>query len=227
MALRVSIQQAAANALSAWLKRQLPDVVFYDRWPEPSVDLFDEAEQRTKVASIVITGKPEDLTTDPVLVSQTEDGPVNLTVVWRYACRRQRIHLNVWTMYEVDRDDIAARLEEALNASETDSLGVANSEAVRSGLLLTLSDDWEGRAEFIFDPPENIDTPDSNQQSEFRALFSGYADFMYTRTRTVPSIELLTFKQKAHQTIHAPTLYTDIATVNGEGQVVYSEVPPA
>lgn len=230
MALLVSIQQAAANALRAWLVKRLapavhPDLI-YDRWPEATVPLFDVKKERTQALSILLVGAPTDELFSPVIVSET---PINATsemATWRFRCRRQPIHIDAWAAYDTHRDDLIARIEPAINASNQLTLGDATADIVRIGVTLPLADGWTGVGEFLFDGPELLQTPDSNQQSEFRATFRGYVDVMLTQTAVTPLIASIILKQKAHTAPVAPsTLFTDVATITRSG-VTYTEVPP-
>lgn len=91
---------------------------------------------------------------------------------WTVRARRIPVQLDVWTTYEVDRDDIEARLDAALNTA-----AVAGGETVRQGCLVPLSaGGWLGWADFLFDAPRRIESPDPEKRDEYRLTYSGQCD---------------------------------------------------
>jgi hypothetical protein len=81
----------------------------------------------------------------------------------------------VWATSHAARDDLVARLEDALNVSESKSLGVRNADPVRHGVVLRLPDPWDGVSDFLFDSATANDTADAAQRSEHRATARGHA----------------------------------------------------
>ncbi len=215
----VTIQQAAANALATWLTAQLPvDVDVNSRWPEPTEQL------PPKSLTILLAGLADDELIDPAVVSQTNTAApaVTATYTYQFRCRRQPLQLDVFTQYDADRDDIMARLDYALNAGASASLGSDyNTEPVRNGLSLFLGDGWSGIAEFLFEGPSLSDAPDSEQVTDFRATYRGYVDMMLTYTTVTPiaRLALIELRQKAHETVVAATnLSTAVAEVTADGE---------
>jgi hypothetical protein len=219
----ISIQQAAANALATWLATELPDVTLSNRWPEPTVPLGP------KTVTVLLAGAADDDILDPQVESQinTELLPTAI-YTYRLRCRRQNLQLDVFTQYDVHRDDIMARLDKALNASETRTLGPSFPAApTRNGIVLALADGWVGMADFLFEGPNLSDNPESQQQTDYRATYRGYVDVMLTYTTETPVarmavIELL---QRAHEAPRAGLLATDVATATADG-ATYTQLLP-
>jgi hypothetical protein len=176
----VSIQQAAANALCTWLVAKLPsDVALSGRWPEPTVPLG------LKTVTVLLAGQAEDEITEPIVVDQTNTpGAPTALYTYRIRCRRQALQLDVFTQYDVDRDDIMARLDAALNVGEAASLGLLaqNPDPMRNGLALALGDGWPGIADYFFEGPTVTDDADSEQTTDYRATYRGHVDMMLTMT---------------------------------------------
>lgn len=220
----VTIQQAAVNALATWLASQLTGGVDVNsRWPEPTEQL------PPKSLTIVLAGPADDELFDPVVVAQTNHptDPV-ATYTYRFRCRRQALQLDVFTQYDVDRDDIMAQLDTALNVSDGVTLGTPNSEPVRNGLCLQLGDGWTGIADFLFEGPSAVDDADSEQQTDYRATYRGYVDMMLTVTTATPVARMKTIRlrQRAHESPTPPsTLPTDVATVTEDGATFTVEIP--
>jgi hypothetical protein len=214
----ISIQQAAANALATWLASKLPgDVDVDSHWREPTEQL------PPKSLTVLLAGPADDELIDPVVVSQTNDptDPI-ATYTYRFRCRRQALQLDVFTQYDADRDDIMARLDYALNAGATASLGADyNTEPIRNGLSLALADGWSGIAEFLFEGPAVSDTTDSEQTTDFRATYRGHVDMMltYTTPTAISRMAVIELRQRAHEALGAPTnLSTDVAAQTADGE---------
>jgi hypothetical protein len=180
----VSVEQAAANALGRWLVSQLPasEVTVDTRWPEASVDM------PTTGITILLAGPPDEEPLDPVVVA---DAPIDAThgmFTWRLAALRQPLQMDVWTRYDLARDDILARLVPLLHAGMRASVGAYNANPVRHGVLVPLSDGWDGYADCFFDRPQRFDSPGAVQRCEYRATYRGWADV--DLTITAPSARL-------------------------------------
>ncbi len=162
----VSIEQAAANALAGWLSSALgPDVIVDQRWPDPEKPLPPRA------VTVLLAGVHSDDYLQPELaidrpVDESRPFPIYR---WRVLERTQPLQLDVWAHYDVVRDDLKKRLDDALN------MGNLPYEPVGPGLVLDLSDGWDGKADYIFDAGAITDSPNSVQVSEYRATFSGEA----------------------------------------------------
>lgn len=97
--------------------------------------------------------------------------------VWRIRGCEQPVQLDVWSTYDGGREDIIARLEPLLNADPAESAGWDYSEPARNGVEVPLGDGWPGFAGFVFDKPRRTNTSNAQKQSEFRATYSGTAEF--------------------------------------------------
>jgi hypothetical protein len=89
---------------------------------------------------------------------------------------RQPLQLDVWTAYDVERDDLKQRLRSALNAGMGRTIGAYNADPFRHGVVVPLADGWTGHADCFFDKPQATDTPDAVQRCEFRLTYRGVAD---------------------------------------------------
>ncbi len=217
MALLTTVQQAAVNALAAWLTSELTGGITVNQmWPEETVPL-------TRAVTILRAGPPVDVLFDPIVELEEDTDPPDPTkvkITVSYKARQQRLQLDIWDTTDVGRDDIAAQLENALNTGDAATVGYLHSDPVRAGMLLQflVQDGWVGTIDYEFDGCEVMDTPDSVQRSEFRGLVRGTADMKLTKTLVVNRIQRLTVRQKAPPT----TLKTDIATVTKTG-VTYTQ----
>lgn len=197
------------------------NVTLYDRWPEATVPL-------RRAVSVLLVGKPIDELTDPVLLDSTPvvGSDVLRDFLYRMGTVRQNIQINVWAVYDVDRDDIIQRLDDALNASDQLTIGDARAALMRVGLTLELGDGWTGRAEYLFDGADRDQTADKSQQAEMTAIYSGYVDVMPTnvfRKRRAPKItEIIVHQQNFLGT--NPTV--DIATItDDDATTTFTEEP--
>ena len=168
----VSIEQAAANALGRWLSSKLPpdEVAVNTRWPEASEDA------PPKAITILLAGPPDEEPLDPVVVASAPLDGARAMFTWRVAALRQPLQMDVWTRYDLERDELLARLVPLLNASTRDTIGERNANPVRHGVLVPLADGWDGYADCYFDKPNRFDSPGSAARSEFRAIYRGFAD---------------------------------------------------
>jgi hypothetical protein len=189
---QVSIQQAMANALVTYLGATLDDVTCRSRWPDPSKNLPEKA------ITVVPIGRRQDQDVTGSFIRKLAveeldppDPYLKLYTFARSACI-QPIQLDVWAIYDYDRDDIVARLDDALSANLVTTAGVANDDPVRDGVLLPLSDGFGGYCDFTFDGPLKDDSPDAASRAEFRATYTGTAAAHLTKQITLPT--LTTFK---------------------------------
>src|SRR5690349_16248211 len=132
MPLRTTVEQAACNALGAWLDSTLTDVTVSDRWPEPDEKL------PARAVSILLVGKPDD---ESVTLRDVQRIPVVgdtsvFDYVFRVRARTHPVQLDVWTHNSVNREDVLAQLEDALTAGVSETIGPsAVGEPVRDGPL--------------------------------------------------------------------------------------------
>ena len=193
----VSIEQAAINALATYLQAQLgTDVVVSGVWPNPDEPIPEKA------LTILKIGARRETKVDPSLVSSAELSPPDPTAMlytWRVKAIEQDIQLDVWSRYEDVRDDLQARLDQALNQglAATLSPDILHDD-FRDGLLLTLGDGHPGYADFIFDGPEITDLPDAAQRNEFRSTQTGTLSAMLTITKQQPRMANITLRMTAN-----------------------------
>ncbi len=176
MTLAVSIQQAAANVLGAWLKQALgADLEIEYRWPDP-----DKKFTPGGCITILFAGPPVDEMLEPEVVNRKNVTPSRALFLWKYRYRRQPLQLDIWATSKPRRDDLVKRLEDALAAGPSATIGQYNGDPFRHGPVLELADGWsDGEyhafADFTFDGPSVFDSTDSVKASEFRATLAGVA----------------------------------------------------
>lgn len=221
--LRVTIQQAAVNALFRRLMPRMPDVKFSSRWPSPDRPL-------EKSVTILLAGPRQ---TTPIDVRELGRVPVavdnsKLDVVWQHKFCSQRLQVDVWATKDVERDDVLARLDDELNAGESTLTPLAN--PVGQGLLLPVEDGWSKPtypatfADFLFDEPDIDDTPQSVKRSEYRATIRGMCWVMLSTTRRVAKQKVINIKLHVGETDALPGEPYQIISVTKDG-VTYSTGP--
>lgn len=188
---RVSVQQAAVNALVAYLKTQLAadanEITISDSWPEQSVNL------PKKAITVILAGPRQD---DDVGSYMRDISRVLVSGnVYRYrwtvkACR-QPIQIDIWATNDVDREDLIANLDEALHQGEGVTLGTAGRNPFRDGILLNFLDteDFTGTIDFTFeDGPDRDNAGDAAQRGEFRATQHGVAAMVLSLEAESPAL---------------------------------------
>jgi len=186
--MKTTVEQAAVNALASWLTRTLPKgVVVSSTWPEPTKVLPQKA------VTILRAGAPEEEPLDPIVVGRVDTGPGTSLFTWRLRALRQPLQLDVWTKHTAARDDLLARLDEALNAGMGATLGASNADPFRHGVVVPLADGWSGTADCFFDRPEISDTPDAATRSEYRATVRGWAEVDLTLSALSARLALIRF----------------------------------
>ncbi len=186
--MKVTVEQAAVNALGRWLTTSLgSDVVVSTQWPEPSKRL------PPKAVTILRAGSPDEEPLDPIIVGRVDTGPHTSLFTWRMRAVRQPVQLDVWARHALVRDDLLARLDEALNQGLGVTLGTPGADPFRHGLVLPLADGWTGTADFYFDRPEVTDTPDAAARSEYRATARGWIEVDLTLTAPSARIAVIRF----------------------------------
>lgn len=192
MTQRVSIQQAAANALAEWLREQLPDVMVEARWPEPNVSL------PPKAITVLLAGSRIDEPLDPQVLHMTPIDSAKALYRWRVAACRQPLQLDVWTTSDVERDDLLARLDDCLRAGPGHTLdGVWNADPLSHELEFELGDGWEDTIAAIeFEAPQVHDTAESVQQREYRATIRGDARMNLYVEAESPRMAVIRLRQR-------------------------------
>jgi hypothetical protein len=175
--MKVSVEQAAVNALGSWLSRALgPAVVVSTQWPEPSRKLPERA------VTILRAGPPEGEPVDPIVVGRIDSGTNTSLFVWKVRAVRQPLQLDVWARHHAARDELLAELDVVLNAGMAATLGIASADPVQNGVVVPLGDDWTGIAYGFFDGAEISDSPDAATRHEYRATLRGWTDVDLTIT---------------------------------------------
>lgn len=209
MARRVTVQQAVQNSLQEWLATKLPEEVeVNDRWPDatPNMTAAKGSDSRLKTISILRAGPRQDEPIQPEL----EDGRVvvdatHKTYVWTVLECKQPLQIDIWTAYDIDRDELMALLDEALHAGD-ETLGRIGGDPVRTGgVLLPVGDGWstapfETFADFVFESAEAFDTPTSVQRSEFRGTIRGYASFTLSVAAKSPILASIALRARISET---------------------------
>lgn len=208
----VTLQQAARNALAAWLLAELAPVgggdgvVVEPRW-------FEADRKLPPIAISIIDAGPRRIEwTDPEQLIVTPSTPGFVEVVWGLGYIEQRVQLDVWTPSDVQRDDVMARLDISLNAGHRSYNGATepNQDPVGVGLLLALGDGWEpGTVDFTFDEPDFDETADSVNQTEWRAMYRGVATARLTQKATSPKLARISLQQRLLTTTITATTPAD------------------
>ncbi len=189
----VSIEQACCNALKRWLVDKLPDVTISEEWPNPDKPL------PPKALTILRIGAREEVHIDPQLVDSEPymvgtppaEHPVLRTYRWAVKEIRQPVQLDVWSKYKLVRDDIDARLDEALHAGPAQTLGLAFADDFRDNIILPLADGHPGTVDCQFDGTEILDTPGDVQRDEFRSMRMGVLTAILTIKRQQPRMKVI------------------------------------
>lgn len=182
--MRVSIQQAAANALAAHLRAHLVGVDVQDRWPDP-----DNWMQLPRVTMEMISDR-QDIPIPPHITAW--DGQV---ATWQIALCTQTFQVDVWTSREVERDDILAQLDDVCNWDPSGD--------INRGLLLQAlpEDGWpDAYFNFYFESPETHNGSFVSIPNEFRARYMVHAYFGLTVDRAAPKTKLIEFQQRITET---------------------------
>ncbi|HEY2517091.1 MAG TPA: hypothetical protein VGI39_39735 [Polyangiaceae bacterium] len=195
MTLRVTVQQAAENALTLWLRSQLAGVTLKNEWPEAG-----KAMAFPTVTVLRAGPLDEDYVQPPEVLLQVDDPPpaVTSTFTFRVGVCTQPLQLDVWANTKPQRDDLLARLGDALTAGKRQtysagyftSTGIStNQDPVEQSITLQLADGYPFlNAAFQFEAPETNDTADSAKRNEWRATYRGQAFFDRVTSRNLPRL---------------------------------------
>jgi hypothetical protein len=188
----VSPAQAAANALANYLDQTLSDdITVFARWAEPDVQLPPKVVTVVKVGSrrrLEVMGESEvtrELLPDGKTIRETR-------AIGSY---EQPMEIHVWSTSDVDREDIIAQLDQALNAGIPQTLGL-NGDPWRDGVLIALlaSDQYAGNVDFWFDAVVYDDSGDAVQRREYRAWYVGEARGLFSVIAEVPYMHNITLE---------------------------------
>jgi hypothetical protein len=186
----VSVQQAACNALQAYLQPLFTDAFVDTRWPDATRKL------PPKAITIICAGQRQDTQIDPFTTGQVNlAGGTAANYNWQIKACEQPLQLDVWGQTDVSRDDLIARLDIALNAGL--SIIKPTQDPVDNGVVLQVADGWPCTfADFLFENPDLDDTPDNVNTSEFRATYRGSVNVMLTVTKQSARQLVATFKAR-------------------------------
>lgn len=215
----VSIQQAAANALQAYLASKLTGVSVEQRWPDPHKRL------PSKAVTILLSGRRRERAIDSRMINATNVGGAQSTSTWQFAFCEQDLQIDIWAVHDVDRDDLIAQLDNLLNAGQ--SVISTNADPVAEGVVLQLADGWTANGtttyvDFLFEGPNITDAPDAVQSSEFRGTIRGTASAMLTATATTARQAQIVFEQMLYD--QAQSASYDKTTITSSG-TTYSTGP--
>lgn len=213
MSTRVSIGQAAANALAAWLKKTLdPDVIVFDRWPEADIDLPPKA---ISIAKVGTRSRIDAFGID--INSRINLTPTLAQATFKVGGVEQPLQLDIWADSDDARDDLIAQLDDVLYRGINETLNgavdptgaplsIGNFDPIRDGILLQLlpDDGFYGFVDYWFDDANIDDSPDSIQRAEYRATLPGDARLSYAVLAQVPRLLQPILKVKAHESPTAP-----------------------
>ncbi len=177
----VSIQQAASNTFAAWLATKMTGVTVGSRWPSPDKALPNKA------ITVVTAGPRRDIPLALKQLEKTNNGALNVDVIWQVAACTQPLQLDVWAHSDFERDDILARLDTFLHYGEGSLAGVTNADPVGHSVLLALGDGWQAYdtiADFYFSDPDIDDSSETVGRDIYRATYRGDANFMLAIQKT-------------------------------------------
>lgn len=235
----VSIQQAAANAFADYLSNALNNPKVYPKpnWKDPVVvePRWPDAKKLPARAITISFAGPRTNGSDPVLgwwhysskvVPQPPGLPAGV-VMWRWLVGwyEQPVQMDVWTLADVDRDDLIARLDVALHSGpgELSPDQPGGHDPIVDYLVVPLrqEDGWPGAfcdVYFADDGPTLIDTPVNAQQSLYRATWRGTLETLLTIDAPDPAIakiKMTQWLQESGTTFNGPG---DLqATFTGKG----------
>lgn len=216
----VSIQQASANALAAFIKRDLNDstVKVEPRWPDPKL-------LPAKAISIIMAGPRVRFYHETQMVKVAAIDASHARYQWVVGNVQQAIQLDVWCLYDIDRDDLNARLDRTLTRGSGYTLGLTGGNAVEASLILPLAqeDGWFGSyCECAFDDgPLLIDSPTNATQTMYRALWKGEVNAVLVVEADSPRMATLKFKERFADV----GAYDLQLTVTAQGPSYQSNVP--
>lgn len=202
-----SIQQAACDALAAWLQLQLDGdgedpVIVEPRWFEPSRDLPPLA------VTVIPAGERSVIWDDPVLLRQ-DDGTTAAKVsgLWAVGWVEQPLQLDVWATHDVGLDSLRARLEGPLNRGAAPLGGRV--DPFGAGLVVPLADEWDTfTASIYFDQSAIAQTPDSVNTAEWRATARGKASMRLALRAESPRMARVLLKSRLDSADTETTIIT-------------------
>ncbi len=196
-----TIEQACVNALKTYLESRLapyttPHVTSFkisEEWPAPDAKLPRLAITILKVGERQETHvQPEVVDVQPAMVGAPPAPHAILRDYrWRVKLIQQPLQLDVWSTYPAIRNDIAARIDEALHQGPAVTLNEPSNISLddfRDGLLLALNPATGhiGHADYQFEGFVIDDTADDVQRNEYRATRTGSVSAALTIVKRMP-----------------------------------------
>jgi hypothetical protein len=220
--MRVTVQQAAANALRTYLQSQMDlregsgAVVVLDRWP-PSGEL---AQPRS--ISVITAGEREDVYKAGLQAELVRQSSVNSTTglyTWRVAACSQLVQLDVWATYDVALDEMLADLDQAFRQGTSVTLGLTNGMPFREGVLLAMGDDWQGFVDCTLEGGPNVHhSNEAHVTNEHRATLRCRLDMDLTLQAQSPKL----LRVLLEQTLGGSPVTHTLEPVDGQLEVTGS-----
>lgn len=197
MAKRVSLRSGCVLALQTYLKNELAPIPVLDDWPSPDDDPLVDKDV---VVTVLAVGEGTETFYDPHVIA-TQDGSSAGTKLytWSLASVTQPLQIDVWAKHAPARDDVLANLKTALHRGLGYTLGKANADPFRHGVLLPLQGNWSGNVDCVFDREAALDGADTVQQGQFRATLKGEAQAEYTEIEESVKLATIKFKERLRQ----------------------------
>lgn len=196
MAQLVSIEDAARNALAAWLRIELGDVAGIEIEP----DWFEADRQLpAKAISIIDAGPRETEWLQTELAAVENVGGDKVDATWNFGFITQPVQLDLWAPTKLELSDLVARLDASLNKG-AEGLGSRNAEPFVAGLLLHLGDGWEpGIADFLFGNASKTQSTTSVSESEWRATYRGRVTAQLAQAARSARLARILLKQRLRE----------------------------
>jgi hypothetical protein len=199
----VSVEQAAANALQAYLQTALGSgVKVRNRWPNPDKNLPPLA------VTILLAGDPTRSWVQPHDISSQSGTSLGKRLYrWLVCESSQPLQIDCWATANAPAlDDLRGRVDAALMAGDQrDTFPVPGPVT----LSLLTADGWTGTADFFFDGFTVLQTPDTEQENEFRALCRGEARVAIYADAETPRLARIILQQTLAGVIRPADVVTD------------------
>lgn len=185
----VSIEQAAANALQSYLQTALGSgVKVRKRWPNPDKDLPALA------VTVLLSGDPTRTWVQPNDISSATGTSAGKRLYrWHLGESAQPLQIDCWATANAPAlDDLRARVDAALLGGDRRELYPIPGPVT---LALLSGDGWTGVVDYFFDGFTVIQTPDTEQENEFRALCRGEARVAIYADAETPRLARIILKQ--------------------------------
>lgn len=195
--MKVTIQQAAANAFAAWLRTQLPTVDIESRWPSP------DKKKPLQSITVVTAGRRRDTPIDLRILKKTNSGLTQVNATWQVAACIQPFQLDVWAQSDPARDDLLANLDELLHKDQASLATSFAPTPAGAGNLIAVADGWDACgtvADFVFEEPDLETTSDTAGRSLYRATFRGNAYFMLAVNSLTARQTIINFQLRLSET---------------------------